>query len=84
MSMICWVLELSPSQIGALRATPSLASDLAKVTQDEQLKARLAEAMNRMPPKDKGNSRSAVSSRNRTDAGSKGSSGEKRRGSRQA
>jgi hypothetical protein len=50
MSMICRVLGLSPAQIAALRATPSLASDLARVTQDEQLQARLATAMSGMPP----------------------------------
>ena len=32
MSMICSLLGISPAQIAALRATPSLASDLAKVT----------------------------------------------------
>jgi Domain of unknown function (DUF1877) len=50
MSMICRVLGLSPGQMAALRATPSLAGDLARVTQDEQLKARLAASMSRMPP----------------------------------
>jgi hypothetical protein len=50
MSMICWMLGLSPTQITALRTNPSLASDLARVAQDEQSQARLAAAMSRMPP----------------------------------
>jgi Domain of unknown function (DUF1877) len=41
MSMICRVLGLSLAQIGELRRRPSLASDLARVTQDEQLRVRL-------------------------------------------
>ena len=43
MSMICWVLGLSPAQIKALRATPSLASDVAMV-------AVLDEMTKTMPP----------------------------------
>jgi hypothetical protein len=50
MSMICWVLGLSSTQIGALRAKPSLASDLARVTENDQMRARLDEAIKRMPP----------------------------------
>jgi hypothetical protein len=53
MSMICRVVGLSPAQIAALRTTPSLASDLARVTQDGQLRARLDDAMKRMPPERK-------------------------------
>jgi hypothetical protein len=53
MSMMCRILGLSPAQIIALRATPSLASDLARVTAEDQLKGRLAEAMNRMPPEER-------------------------------
>jgi hypothetical protein len=50
MSMICWVLGLSPAQIGALRATPALARDLGAVARDEQQKGLLAERMSRMSP----------------------------------
>ncbi len=50
MSMICFVVGLSRAQISALRATPSLAGDLVKVAQDERHKARMAEALNNMPP----------------------------------
>jgi hypothetical protein len=50
MSMICWVLGLSPTQIIALREIPSLASDLARMKQNEQLQADLAAAISRMPP----------------------------------
>jgi hypothetical protein len=50
MSMICRVLGLSPAQIKAVRAAPSLASDLAKVTDHDQLQARLDEAAKRLSP----------------------------------
>jgi hypothetical protein len=50
MSMMCWMLGLSPAQIAKLRANPSLASDLAGLAQDEQLQARRAAAMSRLPP----------------------------------
>jgi hypothetical protein len=50
MSMICWVLGLSSTQIGALRATPSLARDLAMVAQNDQMRTRLDDVMMRMPP----------------------------------
>ena len=43
MSLICWVLGLAPAQIKALRATPSLASDVAMV-------AVLDEMTKTMPP----------------------------------
>src|SRR6188508_214760 len=49
MSMICWVLGLSAAQIGALRATPSLASDLAGVKQNE-IDARIAAVASRLTP----------------------------------
>jgi hypothetical protein len=42
--MICYVLGLSPTQIKALRETPSLASDVAKVRLDELSKSRLSTA----------------------------------------
>jgi Domain of unknown function (DUF1877) len=50
MSMICWVLGLSSTQIGALRAKPALASDLAMVAENDQMRARLDEVIKRMPP----------------------------------
>jgi hypothetical protein len=50
MSMICWVVGLSSTQIGALRAKPSLASDLAMVAENDQMRARLDEVIKRMPP----------------------------------
>jgi hypothetical protein len=49
MSMICWVLGLSLAQIGTLRATPSLASDLALVAQEDQIRAQLDESIKRIP-----------------------------------
>ncbi len=48
MSMIYWVLGLSPAQISALRATPALAGDLVMVTLNEGFTARFAEALKRM------------------------------------
>src|ERR1700689_1929746 len=50
MSMMCWMLGVSPAQIAALRANPSRASDLAGLAQDEQMQARRAAAMSRLPP----------------------------------
>ena len=50
MSMICWLLGLTPAQIGALRAAPSLATDLARVTPARQHEERLAEMLKQMPP----------------------------------
>lgn len=44
MSMICWVLGLTPAQISALRATPSLVSNLVLVIHDDESKARFDEA----------------------------------------
>jgi hypothetical protein len=35
MSMLCYVLEVSPAQIKVLRATPSLATDVAMAAMDE-------------------------------------------------
>jgi hypothetical protein len=50
MSMIGWVQALSPAQIGALRANPSLAGALALAGQFEQLDAAFAETLNHLPP----------------------------------
>jgi len=50
MSMIRWMLGLPPAQIAALRANPSLASDLAGLTQGEALEARVTARMSQMPP----------------------------------
>jgi Domain of unknown function (DUF1877) len=49
MSMICYVLGLSPPQIRMLRSTPSLASDVAVVAQRDQRAHREA-ARNRLSP----------------------------------
>lgn len=49
MSMICWVIGLTPAQIAVLRKTPSLTTDLVLVAEDEQMKARVAERINRLP-----------------------------------
>jgi Domain of unknown function (DUF1877) len=50
MSMMCWVLGLSPAQIGALRATPSLTSDLTRVAENDEARARREEMTKRMSP----------------------------------
>jgi hypothetical protein len=50
MSMICWVLGLTPAQIDALRASPSLASDVANVTPRAHLKTNVDEMLKRMSP----------------------------------
>ena len=50
MSMICWVMGITPVQSGALRAMPSLAGKLAMSAQDDQRKARFDEAIQRMSP----------------------------------
>jgi Domain of unknown function (DUF1877) len=50
MSMIGYVLGVSSAQIAALLAAPSLASNLAKVAQDQHSKRRRAEVWSRMPP----------------------------------
>jgi len=50
MSMICWVLGLTPAQISALRATPSLVSNLVLVIHDDESKARFDEAIKGMSP----------------------------------
>jgi hypothetical protein len=52
MSMICWVLKLSPAQINTLRATPSLVGDLALMTQENQIRAQLDKSIKRMPPEE--------------------------------
>jgi hypothetical protein len=49
MSMICWVLGITRPQIDALRAMPSLASDLA-LAQAAQPMVRFDEALKRMSP----------------------------------
>jgi hypothetical protein len=41
MSMTCWMVRLSPTQITSLRATPSLASDLVLVAREDQLQSHL-------------------------------------------
>jgi Domain of unknown function (DUF1877) len=61
MSMICWVLGLSSAQIGALRATPSLTSDLTRVAEHEEARAQRDEMTKRMSPEQ----RSAAEARRR-------------------
>jgi len=48
MSMMCWLLRLSPAQIGALRSTPALATDLAEVAEDAQMHAKRALIMSQI------------------------------------
>lgn len=50
MGVVCWLLGVTPAQIGAVRATPSLASDMARVTTDAYFAERRAAAWARMPP----------------------------------
>jgi uncharacterized protein DUF1877 len=50
MGMVCWVLGLTPAQMDALRAAPSLAPDLVEVVQSEQLRNRLDEHFKALPP----------------------------------
>jgi hypothetical protein len=49
MSMICWILGITPAQIGALRGTPALASDLA-LAQAIQPVSRFDRLLSGMPP----------------------------------
>jgi hypothetical protein len=53
MSMICYLLGLSAAQIGALRATPSLTSDLARVAERDENRVHRDEMMKRMSPEQK-------------------------------
>jgi hypothetical protein len=50
MSMMCGIMGLSSAQIGAVRARPRLTNDLARVAQDDQMQARIDDAIKRMPP----------------------------------
>jgi hypothetical protein len=50
MSMMCGLIGLSSAQIAAVRAQPQLANDIARVAQDDEMRARLNDAMSRMPP----------------------------------
>src|SRR5262245_6180410 len=50
MSMICWIQGLSPAQIGGLRASPSLARDIAAASQERWHKVRVEEIVTRMTP----------------------------------
>jgi hypothetical protein len=52
--MICWLIGLSPGQIEALRHTPTLASDLAPVAEENSAaKGVLEDLMSRMAPEDR-------------------------------
>src|SRR5262245_32307664 len=48
--MICSVLGLTPAQINALRAAPSLVSDLGLVVHDHRWKALLSDVVEHAPP----------------------------------
>jgi hypothetical protein len=50
MSMIGWVLALSPRQIDALRAAPTLAKNVVMLAEHEYRTARRAIVMSRLPP----------------------------------
>jgi hypothetical protein len=50
MSMMCWLIALTPAQIDVVEATPSLASDLAQVTSRDAPDAERREFLNRLPP----------------------------------
>jgi hypothetical protein len=49
MGMVCWVLELAPAQIDALRTTPSLTPDLVEVVQMQQTGGRIDEFLKAFP-----------------------------------
>ena len=50
MSMLCHLLELSPDQIAALKASPGLIIDVALGSQVDQMRTRLTEAIAQLPP----------------------------------
>jgi hypothetical protein len=49
MSMMCWLAGVTPAQIAALRAKPTLANDLTVALTAEPM-ARLGSRLSRMPP----------------------------------
>jgi Domain of unknown function (DUF1877) len=53
MSMICNLLGLTPAQIAALQAEPSLAAKVVTAVQDAHLSGLRAEMLSRMPPERK-------------------------------
>jgi len=50
MSIICWIMGVTPAQIAALRATPGLVQGLVALAQGEQYDSRFDEAMKRASP----------------------------------
>jgi hypothetical protein len=50
MSIVCWVMGVTPAQIATLRATPLLVGSLIKVALDEHFKMRFEELIKRMSP----------------------------------
>jgi hypothetical protein len=50
MSIIAYVLGITPAQISALRANPSLAGDVARTDQYDETLARRGELLSRLPP----------------------------------
>jgi hypothetical protein len=51
--MMCWLLGLSSPQIGALKAKPSLVSDLVKAAEDAAHRAAVEDAMKRLSPEER-------------------------------
>lgn len=50
MSMIGWVLGVSPAQIEALRAEPTLAGDMSMIAAHDRMEIRSRKMMARLPP----------------------------------
>jgi hypothetical protein len=50
MSIICWLMGVTPAQIAALRGKPSIAGSLVKVALDKGFKARFDEVIKGMSP----------------------------------
>ncbi len=55
MSMVCWMMSLSPAQIHALRENPSVASDLAAVAEDDGEETLHKMLMARLSPEKRAN-----------------------------
>lgn len=50
MGMVCNLLDVSPAQMRALHATPSLVKDLVSVAESDSRDASFTEMMSRLPP----------------------------------
>ena len=53
MSMICWLLGVSPAQIAAFARTPTLTGDAARVASDDARKDRMAPYLAAMTPEER-------------------------------